>query len=71
METMRTPDGDFKPQEEALSEWSELYEPLCELGFGVIGFDPGVQFYWPACKGKLSSFTLPVDAIRAINNAIK
>lgn len=47
-----------------LHQWEEVVRPLKDLGFVVIGFDPGISFYDRATG--TGSFELPVYAARRI-----
>jgi hypothetical protein len=71
METMRTPDGEYKPIFQALNEWYALFEPMESLGFVVHAYDPGVSFHSKECKGNLSTFCISVSDLKIINEAIK
>lgn len=68
---MRTPDGQYKTIDEALSEWDSMAKPLQELGFDVHGYDPGISFKFKDCRGLLSIFTISCSDLKIINDALK
>jgi hypothetical protein len=67
---VRSPNGEYLPAIESLSQWEDLARPLKSLGFEVHGYDPGISFYSQNSK-KLSVFTIAVGDLRIINDALK
>lgn len=71
MNEIKTPDNLSKPVDQALDEWYELAKPLCELGFEIHSFDPGISFRSKECKGHQAIFAISCSDLKIINDAIK
>ena len=67
MNLMRNPDCVYKPVDEAIAEWHDLFKPMESIGFTVRAYDPGVSF--SPQKGR-ESINMSISDLRIINDAI-
>ena len=70
MKEQRLPDGTWtKDVDLFTAEWDKLFKPFEELGFVVIGLDPGIALR--DANNWDSSFVLPIWAAKRIIGAIQ
>lgn len=65
----RRPNGEWTADPAlAFGEWEELAKPFKELGFAVIGYDPGLLMFDPQSPN--STFNMPTHVAQRIADAL-
>jgi hypothetical protein len=65
--SMMKPDGTWTIYvNEYIDAWHEILDPLEDLGFKIVSYDPDIELSDGRCKGYVGTFVLPVYAAKIL-----